>query len=192
MAHHRQNRSLRRQNGSADTLARGLGWFSIALGVVEVFGARGVARWLGMEEQEKLVRAYGVREVVTGIGILTQKDPTPWIWGRVAGDALDLATLSNALRDPNTEHDRVAAAFGAVAGVTMLDIACANALSGQEQRRRLSQSRFDYSDRSGLPRPAREMRGAARDFEAPRDMRIPEALRPYKQPQKLGTPRPSM
>ena len=30
------------------------------------------------------------------------------------------------------------------------------------------------------------MRGAASDFGAPRDMRIPEALRPYKQPQGVS------
>jgi hypothetical protein len=38
----------------------------------------------------------------------------------------------------------------------------------------------DYSDRVGMPRPPAEMRGEARkDFEAPRDMRTPEALRPW-------------
>ncbi|MGO4573793.1 cyclase dehydrase [Microvirga sp. 2TAF3] len=191
MAHLRENRNRYRQrNGSADALARGLGWFSLALGAVELFGAKGVSRWLGMEQHEGLIRAYGAREIATGIGLLTQKDPTPWVWGRVAGDALDLATLGNGLRDPNSEHDRIAVAFGAVAGVTVIDVVCANALTGEEPRRH--QPRFDYSDRSGLPRPAQQMRGAARDFEAPRDMRIPDALRPYKQPQRLGGSQSSM
>jgi len=37
----------------------------------------------------------------------------------------------------------------------------------------------DFSDRSGFPKPADEMRGAAReDFQAPRDMCTPEPLRP--------------
>jgi hypothetical protein len=30
-----------------------------------------------MEEHTKLIRAYGAREIATGIGILTQEDPTP-------------------------------------------------------------------------------------------------------------------
>jgi hypothetical protein len=35
----------------------------------------------------------------------------------------------------------------------------------------------------GLPRPPKEMRGAARkDFETPRDMRTQEALRPFTSP----------
>ena len=38
----------------------------------------------------------------------------------------------------------------------------------------------DYGDRSGLPRPPEAMRGAARDFEVPQDMRVPELLRPYR------------
>jgi len=36
-----------------------------------------------------------------------------------------------------------------------------------------------YSMRTGFPRSAEEMRGAARDFEVPADMRTPEALRPW-------------
>jgi hypothetical protein len=191
MAHHRERRShSRHDKQSAEALAQGLGWFSLALGAVEVFGGKSVARWLGMEQHETLIRAYGVREIATGIGILTSKDPTPWIWGRVAGDGLDLATLGKGLSDPNAERDHVLMAMGAVAGATMLDVICANALTGESQQPR--QLRWDYSDRSGLPRPAQQMRGAARDFEAPRDMRIPDALRPYKQPQATGHPQPSM
>ncbi|AWM88179.1 cyclase dehydrase [Microvirga sp. 17 mud 1-3] len=190
MAQHRYDRSRRRSPASAETMARGLGWFSLALGAAEVLGARSMARWLGMEDHERLIRAYGMREIATGIGILSQRDPTPWIWGRVAGDALDLATLGNALRDPRAHRDRVAVAFGAVAGATVLDVACANALTGQETQPR--GRAVDYSDRSGLPQPPQRMRGAARDFQAPRDMRIPDALRPYKQPQSPGRPMPSM
>jgi hypothetical protein len=36
----------------------------------------------------------------------------------------------------------------------------------------------DYSRRSGLPRPPDQMRGAARDFDLPPDMREPPAMRP--------------
>jgi hypothetical protein len=147
-----------------------------------------------MEQHETLIRAYGVREIVKGVGILASKDPTPWIWGRVAGDALDLATLGKGLSDSRAEKDRVMMAMGAVAGVTVLDVVCANALTGQSQepRGRARVLRWDYSNRSGLPRPAQQMRGAARDFEVPRDMRIPDALRPWTQPQAPQRPQPSM
>jgi hypothetical protein len=194
MSHQRESLSRDRQADRSYALAQGLGWFSLALGAVELFGGKSVARWLGMEQHETLIRAYGVREIVTGVGILSSEDPTPWIWGRVAGDALDLATLGKGLTDRHAERDRVAMAIGAVAGVTVLDVICANGLTGQAQQPRQGQRqvRWDYSDRSGLPRPVEQMRGAARDFEVPQDMRIPDALRPYTQPQNPGTPQPSM
>ena len=37
----------------------------------------------------------------------------------------------------------------------------------------------DYSHRSGFPRDAEAMRGAARDFIVPEDYRTPNPLRPY-------------
>ena len=164
---------------TADSLARGLGWFSVALGLTELLGAESLGRWLGMEEHTGLLRAYGVRELATGVGILSTDDPTPWIWGRVAGDALDIATLATGLRHDNPARDNVGVALAAVAGVTVLDIVCGQWLSAESGPRRPPR---DYSDRSGLPRPPEAMRGAARDFEVPRDMRIPEPLRPYTSP----------
>ena len=53
----------------AHSMARGLGWFSIGLGLAEVLAPRVLTRGLGMEN-EQLVRAYGLREIATGIGIL--------------------------------------------------------------------------------------------------------------------------
>ena len=58
---------------------------------------RAVARAAGVPNLPRLTRAYGLREIGTGIGILTSKDPSPWLWGRVAGDALDVATVGAGL-----------------------------------------------------------------------------------------------
>jgi hypothetical protein len=164
-------------DSGTDMLARGLGVFSIALGLVEVIAPRALARALGMDGQETLIRAYGAREIATGIGILASEDPTPWIWGRVAGDALDVATLMPALDRDNPQRGNAALALAAVAGATALDIYCGQTLSRGDTSPQLPLR--DYSDRSGLPRPPQQMRGAARDFEVPRDMRTPEAMRPY-------------
>lgn len=162
---------------SAISLTRGLGWFSIGLGLAELLAPRSLARPLGLERHTGLIQTYGAREIATGVGILLQDDPTPWIWGRVGGDALDLATLATGLGEDNPRRANVALALTAVAGITALDVLCAQALALEQQRPRLP--RRDYSDRSGLPRPPGAMRGAARDLEVPRDMRIPEPLRPY-------------
>jgi hypothetical protein len=170
MAYQRNGRA----SSSAMGLARGLGWFSVGLGLVEMLAPNMLARQMGMEGKEPLLRFYGAREMAAGVGILLSDNPGPWMWGRVAGDALDLATLATGLNDDNPQKGTVAVALAAVAGITALDCIGANALTGSNQEI------YDYSDRRGLPRPPEEMRGAARkDFTAPRDMRTPELLRPF-------------
>lgn len=163
---------------TAIAVARGLGWLSIGLGLVDALSPGMLTRQLGMEGKEAVLRAYGLREIGTGIGILTAKDPAPWVWGRVAGDALDLATLATGLGNGNGRRANVAVALAAVAGVAVLDGVCAQALGSQAYGAAGRRIR-DYSDRIGMPRAADAMRGAARDFQVPRDMRTPDALRPY-------------
>ncbi|HWT31196.1 MAG TPA: cyclase dehydrase, partial [Propylenella sp.] len=118
------------------------------------------------------------REVATGMGILASRDPAPWIWGRVGGDALDVATLAAGLSRDNARRQNIGLAIASVLGVTALDVVCAMSLSSQDGRRPRLPVR-DYRDRSGFPRGTEEMRGAARDFEVPADMRTPEPLRLY-------------
>jgi hypothetical protein len=174
-----------RQNGTAMALARGLGWFSIGLGLAELLAPRMLTEQMGMQGKESLLRFYGAREMAAGVGILMSENPGPWVWGRVAGDALDLATLAPGLDKHNPRKGNVVIALAAVAGVTALDCLSAQALTGT------SRPAPDYSDRRGMPRPPEEMRGAARkDFTPPRDMRTPEALRPFTS--QSPSERPSM
>jgi hypothetical protein len=62
---------------NAHAMVRGLGWFSIGLGLAEVLAPRALTRGLGMEGNEQIVRAYGLREIATGIGILFSNQPAP-------------------------------------------------------------------------------------------------------------------
>jgi len=147
-------RQVTRTNHSARSLARGLGWFSIGLGVVQLIAPAQVARFIGMSGSEGVIRACGVREIATGVGILLADDPKPWIYGRVGGDALDLAGLGWSIehgRDPAN----AAIAAGAVAGITALDLSCAKALDAE----RVPMTEWDYSDRSGFPGGAVQVRG---------------------------------
>ncbi len=175
---------------ATDTLARGLGLLSIAIGIAEVVAPRTLARALGMKGQEGLIAGYGVREIATGVGILASKDPTPWIWGRVAGDGLDLATLVTALEGDNPKRQNVGIAMAAVAGMTALDVYCAQTLS-RETTQPLPPLQ-DYSDRTGYPQGIEQSHGAASDFEVPEDFRIPAALRPYTQPELPQRPMPGL
>jgi hypothetical protein len=114
-----------------DKLSRTLGWLSIGLGTAQILAPRKFTRTLGTNNRTTLVRtAYGLREVAVGVGILTQRDPTPWLWSRVAGDVFDLATLGNIYRSDNARTRNVTAAMLAVAGITALDVMCAAKMSG--------------------------------------------------------------
>ena len=53
------------------------GWFTFGLGGPGFSGPGHLPPFFAMEEHAQLIRAYGAREIATGIGILTQEDPTP-------------------------------------------------------------------------------------------------------------------
>jgi len=152
-----------------DQIATGLGYFSIALGLTELLAPRAVSRAAGLEGHETVVQAYGAREIATGIAILTSHDATPWIWGRVAGDAADIATVVVGSQDDSPHRANAPWALLALAGVTALDVICAIGLTAEKGKP--STARADYRDRSGFPRGVEAARGAAQDFETPRDMR---------------------
>jgi uncharacterized membrane protein len=121
-----------RQPDGVDRLARGLGWFSIALGAVEVLAPRTLDRAVGAGVHPTATRLAGLREIGVGAALLTQPDPQPWLWLRVAGDALDLLTLAAAATDANrSERGRLAGATLAVLGVTALDVYAARCASEQ-------------------------------------------------------------
>ena len=129
---------------SGETLAVGLGWFSIALGVAELAAPDSVARFIGVAPTERTIttlRSYGARELGNGLAILAQPDRAAWLWSRVAGDALDVATLATAMNHPTTDKGRAMFATAAVLGVTALDILCARQLSQQDR------DEGTYSDR---------------------------------------------
>jgi uncharacterized membrane protein len=128
----RERRPQESENGNEERLANGLGWFSIGLGVAEVIAPQKVAELIGVRDKEgtrALLRAYGLREIAAGIGILSQTRPAGWMWSRVAGDLLDLASLGSALSSDDSNRTRVGLATAAVLGVTALDVLCGQQLS---------------------------------------------------------------
>lgn len=121
--------------GDGQGLAQGLGWFSVGLGLAELAAPEAVARLIGVEDDEDNVatlRACGLRELASGVGILTTPRPTSLLWGRVAGDVMDLILLGAASSSPATKKDRLAVAAASVLGVTLLDVLAAQRLSASE------------------------------------------------------------
>jgi uncharacterized membrane protein len=123
-------------NGSrsheGERLAKVLGVFSVGLGLAQILAPHGVARAIGVDdddENRRTMRAVGLREIATGVGLLIQERPQPFAWGRVTGDVMDLALLGRAFRSHRHDHRRVAAATAAVAGIMVLDILASQQLS---------------------------------------------------------------
>jgi hypothetical protein len=153
-------------------LARALGWFSIGLGVAEMIAPRAISRMLGVRGHETLVRSFGAREIASGIGALTARDPSPWIKGRLFGDALDLAALSLANDRRNPRRQMVRFSVWSVLAVTALDFLAAEELKRTRQRRIARRHpAYDYSDRVGMAKSPDQMRGlAAKDYKPHPDM----------------------
>lgn len=120
-----------KKNG--EELARGLGWFSIGLGLAEVAAPRGIAKIVGVRGDSSnrlLIRLLGMREIAHGVAILSQNGRSAGtVWSRVVGDAIDLACLGAAFASPNTDKARLAFATANVLTVTALDVVCSQQLS---------------------------------------------------------------
>ncbi|WP_353619973.1 hypothetical protein [Mesorhizobium sp. BR1-1-16] len=142
----------------SDRLARGLGWFSIGLGLTELLAPKALTRWLGMSGMEGLVRCVGVREIAAGVLTLSTEKRTG-VASRIFGDGLDIAALATALGPHNPKRHNAGLALALVAGVTLLDIATSKALADSHARREKPRS---FSDRSGFPKGTAAAHGAAR------------------------------
>jgi len=138
--------------------ARALGWFSIGLGLAELAMPRRLARIAGAPNLPTMTRIFGLREIGTGIGILTSKDPSPWLWGRVAGDALDVATVGAGLVTRGRPL-RTLTSVAMLLGIAYIDMQVAQ--KAPPARKLEKRSSRDYRSRSGFPRSPTEMRGIA-------------------------------
>lgn len=158
---HRSAQGTRQNNPNPD-LTHLLGWFSVGLGLAEIFAPRKVAEFIGVDKPGPLP-LFGLRELAAGIGILSQKKPTGWMWSRFGGDLMDLTYLGDALLSARTDKAKVAAATAAVAGITLLDFYCSKQLTDSAQSPLKSEVRIGKSFRVNAS--PEELYRFWRDFE---------------------------
>ncbi|MBA3394553.1 MAG: SRPBCC family protein [Deltaproteobacteria bacterium] len=166
----------RKESASLPLLATGLGWLSIGLGVAKIAAPRVLSSVIGVQDTSStrtLLRACGARELAVGIGILTgPRRPLP-LWGRVVGDAIDLATLGIAMRDERNGRGRLFGSLMSVLGVTALDVVAAIKASRTQESARAAVTRAIT-----VNRPPSEVYAQWRDFEQfPRFMEHVESVR---------------
>jgi len=175
------------QRVSPQQLANGLGWFSIGLGLAEVATPRLVANLIGVTDDRKtrkILRFYGVRELAAGVGILSQSNPSSWLWARVAGDALDLSSLVKALSSDDNSRGRTLAATAAVAGITAADLHCAQQLSNGQNGNQSRTAATALTSSITIARSSEEVYGFWRDFT-----RLPEIFDGLETVQTVGNRR---
>jgi uncharacterized membrane protein len=116
----------------------------------------------------------GARELAAAAGLLARPGPL-WLWGRVAGDLMDLALLGRALHRPGPARDlktvvqlgggsdrsRTAAATAAVAMITAVDAYAAASRSRRARR----QTAVSVAAAVTVTRPRQEVYGRWRRFD---------------------------
>lgn len=169
----RSGREVQRQGdlrvAADEQLATTLGWFSIGLGLVEIFAPQVLGKMIGAGRYSSLLPLFGAREIASGIGILCQERPAMGLVSRVVGDGMDLAFLTMAAQDRDAEPTRLAAAALAVAGVTALDLVCSERLNDlpEAQGSRSSQIHgVRLRQTITINKPAAEIYAAWRNFES--------------------------
>ena len=130
-----QNGLRKRITKNPDQVARALGWFSVGLGLSQILVPRAVGRLVGVRPRPWLFRLFGLRELASGIGILSQSQKSPWLKARVAGDAIDLLSLGAAMTGDGTRKGSLALSTAAVAGVTAVDVLCSVQMSSRPFRK---------------------------------------------------------
>lgn len=120
-------------NVGTGKLAKGLGYFSIGLGLMELLMPARVGEMIGVSPRYRaFLPVLGLREIAHGAAILSEQKPTAGVWSRVGGDAIDLAYLAAAFAGAENNKNRLTGATIAVLGVTALDVICAQALSSED------------------------------------------------------------
>ena len=167
--------SAQSNSGPSAGLSRGLGLFSVGLGLAELAVPRVLARAIGVDPHGRTsttIRALGARELVNGLGILLRPRASLPLWARVAGDAIDLAFLAWAFGAKRTSTQRLVGAIASVAGVAALDVIASRGTAKAERdaERPVTRSITIY-------KPTADVYAFWRDFEQlPRAMSYLESV----------------
>lgn len=113
------------RRATLEKVVAGLGLFSLGLGLLEALAPKQVAKAIGMEGKDERLRAFGLRELGAGIGLLAPVRSGPALWARAAGDVMDLAALREARPASRNQKIGLAIAVASVSAILVLDVVSA-------------------------------------------------------------------
>jgi len=160
----RQQKSSRMDG---EGLATALGWFSIGLGLTQLAAPRKVADIIGVPDDKNsctVIRAVGLRELASGVGLLMQPHNSGWLRARAGGDVMDLALLGAALNSNMAEQRKVTMALAVVLGITVVDVMCSKQLQPERRGQPYDGSRF--GEQGGMRMESGNQEMLARSSEA--------------------------
>lgn len=111
-------------NGSTRDLTTALGLASYGLGIVQLVRPGSVNRLIGVPDHNPnhaMQRLFGVREIMSGTGILFGTNTSAWMWSRVAGDVMDASVIGGMLVSGLGTRKKLIPALAAVTGIMALD-----------------------------------------------------------------------
>lgn len=111
-------------NVSAGKLATMLGFVSYGLGIAQILRPGAVNRLIGVPDHNPnhaMQRVIGIREIVSGSGILFGKNRSGWMWSRVAGDAMDISIVGGTFSARLGTRRRLICSLVGLAGLMVLD-----------------------------------------------------------------------
>ena len=165
---------------ASEQFAVGLGWFSLGLGLTELVAPGVVARAIGLpagRASAGTIRAMGLREIVSGVAVLSRPSAPAAMWSRVVGDAVDLALLSRTFGVPGVQRTRTALATAVVLGVSAADALVASRLRGRTDGNGSGAATIEAAAAITIGRPIAEVYEFWRAFENfPRFMRNLDAV----------------
>jgi uncharacterized membrane protein len=153
---------------ASEQFAVGLGWFSLGLGLTELLAPGVVARAIGLPQERAsagTIRAMGLREIVSGVAVLSRPTASAAMWSRVVGDAIDLALLSRTFGVPGAQRTRAALAAAAVLGVSVADAVVAARLRGRASEHGGGARPIEAAAAVTIGRPIAEVYGFWRNYE---------------------------
>ena len=101
-----------------------MGVFSYALGISQVLRPGSVNRLMGIPDHNPnhaVTRVIGIREIVTGTGVLFGRNTGGWMWGRVAGDVMDVSIVVGQLAGRLGTREKLIVSAVVLSAIGVLD-----------------------------------------------------------------------